>query len=208
MAINIYPDPDEMSLLNKIQDERTKLQEETNKLLEHSRNNLKLHMYSIFMTIMFFLLLIISSILVYATYNTLSKEPSPISLDSNGIYEAYQHDNYTVFSITKDFDIKQLVPITLNRELACKTTDGSSYTYDLPSVKMFLQPGHYKDSKKIITLPLRIPVGSICTLKTIASWSQKISWDFKYADLPDITFKIEREKLGHNCTHIPNEFTE
>lgn len=208
MAINIYPDPEELSLLNKIKDERTKLQEETNKLLEHSRNNIRLHVYSIIMTIMFFLLLIIASILVYATYNTLSKESSPIVFDSNGLFEAYQHDNYTVFSISNAFDVKQLIPISMNRELACKTVDGVSYTYDLPTTKIFLQPGHYKDSKKIITLPLRIPVDSICKLKSVISWSQKISWDLKYVDLPDITFKIERERIGHNCTHIPNGFTE
>lgn len=208
MTINIIPDPDGMLLLEKIKDEREKLQGETDRLLEHSRNNIRLHIYSIFMTIMFFLLLIIASILVYATYNTLSKESSPVVFDVNGIFEAYQHDNYTVFSITNVYDIKQLIPITLNRELECKTVDGVSYTYDLPSVKMFLQPGHYKDTKKIITLPLRIPVDSICKLKTVVSWSQRISWDFKYVDVPDITFKIERERIGHNCTHIPNSFTE
>lgn len=208
MSINIYPDPEEFSLLTKIQDEREKLQEETTKLLEHSRNNIRLHIYGLFMTIMFFLLLIIASILIYATYNTLKTEQSPIVYDSNGVYEAYQHDNYTVFSVTKDYIVKQQLPITLNRELACKTVDNNSYTYDIPSVKMFSPPGHYKDSKKIIVLPLRIPVDSICTLKTVVSWSQKISWDLKYTDVPDVVFKIQREKIGHNCSHIPNSFTE
>jgi hypothetical protein len=122
-------------------------------------------------------------------WQTVVEQGSPIVFEQ-GEAVGFPEGDDTLVIYKRKITALQHAHYDLERSVSCEY-EGSEYVQDLPPLIRELERGESKEVRRVISFPIRLPIGTRCELRTSVLWAPLFSMINHSATLPPIGFVVD-----------------